>query len=366
MANISVSELAAALGAKYEGDASITINGAAEPQDAGPGQIAIATSDVYTERLGDGGAHVALMSSDADWRAFGLRAAILVDRPRFAMIGVTKALDTAWRSGNDEGIHESALVDPSAQIGPGATIGPFSVIGPDVVIGADAHIGSHVAIRHGAHIGPAATIFDGVKIGHAVSIGANFIAQPGAVVGSDGFSVSTPETSGVEKARETLGDRGDIKVQRWSRIHSLGAVQIGDDVELGANTCIDRGTIRSTMIGDRTKLDNLVHVGHNVQIGDDCLICGQVGIARTTRIGNNVVTSETNLGNFRKARYIFICVSIFTAGYPNTTRPAGTFDKILVAPPAITLSPTKILSLMPHCPPNTTLLPMRVVPAIPT
>ncbi|MBT8409339.1 MAG: UDP-3-O-(3-hydroxymyristoyl)glucosamine N-acyltransferase, partial [Alphaproteobacteria bacterium] len=113
--------------------------------------------------------------------------------------------------------------------------------------------------------------------------------QPGAVIGSDGFSFVTPETSGAEHARSTLGDRGKVTQQSWTRIHSVGTVEIGDDVEIGANSTIDRGTIRATRIGDGTKLDNLVHLGHNVEVGRDSLLCGQVGIAGSSRIGDRVV-----------------------------------------------------------------------------
>ena len=114
-------------------------------------------------------------------------------------------------------------------------------------------------------------------------------AQPGARVGSDGFSFVTPEKSNVETARESLGANVETSEQSWSRIHSLGAVTIRDDVEVGANSCVDSGTIRPTEIGNGTKLDNQVHVGHNVVIGRDCLLCGQVGIAGSVDIGNNVV-----------------------------------------------------------------------------
>jgi UDP-3-O-[3-hydroxymyristoyl] glucosamine N-acyltransferase len=93
----------------------------------------------------------------------------------------------------------------------------------------------------------------------------------------------------VEEARSSLGRQTEAVNASWTRIHSLGSVHIGDDVEIGANTCIDRGTIRSTRIGNRTKLDNLVHIGHNVEIGEDTLLCGQVGIAGSTRVGNRVV-----------------------------------------------------------------------------
>ena len=129
-------------------------------------------------------------------------------------------------------------------------------------------------------------------------------------MGGDGFSYVTPEKSSVEQARQTLGDQGDTRSQAWTRIHSLGAVSIGDDVELGSNCTIDRGTIRDTRIGNGTKIDNLVMVGHNVEIGNDSLLCGCVGIAGSTRIGNNVVLG----GQTGVSDNIFIGDNVITGG----------------------------------------------------
>jgi UDP-3-O-[3-hydroxymyristoyl] glucosamine N-acyltransferase len=138
-------------------------------------------------------------------------------------------------------------------------------------------------------IGSDAYIRDHVSIGARVRIGARFIAQPGARIGSDGFSFVTETTSTAEQARRSLDGTAEADAQSWHRIHSLGAVVIGNDVEVGANSAIDSGTIRATRIGDGTKLDNLVHIGHNALIGQDCLICGQVGLAGSVTLGNQVV-----------------------------------------------------------------------------
>jgi UDP-3-O-[3-hydroxymyristoyl] glucosamine N-acyltransferase len=187
------------------------------------------------------------------------------------------------------GVHPSAVVDPSARLGAGVAVGPLCVIGPEAEIGAGTVLGPQVQIGRGARIGASGIVHAGVRIGAGVKIGARFVAQPGAVVGADGFSFVTPEQSGVESARASLGETGTEAAQSWARIHSLGSVSIGDDVELGANSCIDRGTVRDTVIGDGCKFDNLVQIGHNVAIGRDCLICAQVGVAGSSRIGNNVV-----------------------------------------------------------------------------
>ena len=108
------------------------------------------------------------------------------------------------------------------------------------------------------------------------------------MIGSDGMSFVTPEKSTVEQVRESVGQAEAVK-QSWTRIHSLGSVRVGSDVEIGANTCIDKGTILDTVIGDGCKFDNLVHIAHNVQVGRDCLFAGQTGIAGSTVIGERVV-----------------------------------------------------------------------------
>jgi UDP-3-O-[3-hydroxymyristoyl] glucosamine N-acyltransferase len=283
----TVKQIAEALEAKVFGACEIVVTGAAEPAMAGPEDLALAMKPDYAEGLSKGRARAAIVWDGADWQALGLEAAIVVPRPRYAMSGLTALLDP----GPDiaSGIHASAVIDPSAFIGAGAAIGPLAVIGPRARIGAGVRIASHVSIAEDAVIGDGALLHAGVRIGARVIIGDRFIAQPGAVVGADGFSFVTPEKSRVEEARASLGTDTQARNASWTRIHSLGTVVIGDDVEIGANTTIDRGTIRATRIGDRTKLDNLVHIGHNVEVGDDTLLCGQVGIAGSTRIGNRVV-----------------------------------------------------------------------------
>lgn len=287
---VTIGELARALEARSWGDEALEVTGAAEPaatQPAGErgGVIALAMSPKYAETLQPG--CLAILAEGMDPEAYGLRAAIFAPRPRLVMAGLTRAFDT----GPDiaPGIHPTAVIAPSARIGEGAAIGPLVVIGADVVIGARARIASHVSIGRGSRLGDDALIHPGVRIAHGVTAGDRLIVQPGASIGGDGFSFVTPEESGIEEIRRTLGERAEIKAQHWTRIHSLGGVEIGDDVEIGANSTIDRGTIRSTRVGSGTKIDNLVMLGHNVAVGEDCLLCSQVGIAGSARVGNRVV-----------------------------------------------------------------------------
>ena len=283
----TVKEIAAALGAEVFGAANIEITGASEPSTAKSTHLALAMDEKYADGLTQGRARAAIVWQGADWQAMGLEAAIVVQRPRYAMSGLTRLMDAGPEIAS--GIHPSAIVDPSASVGDGAAIGPVVVIGARVVIGRHARIASHVSISEDARIGDDALIHSGTRIGAAVQIGDRFISQPGAVIGSDGFSFVTPEKSRVEEARASLGSETTAINASWTRIHSLGNVVIGDDVEVGANACIDRGTIRATTVGNRTKVDNLVQIAHNVEVGEDSLLCGQVGIAGSTRIGNRVV-----------------------------------------------------------------------------
>jgi len=324
----TLNDIAVALGGRVEGDGSLTIRGAAEPAMAGPEDLALAMTPAYAAGLPQGRARAALLWDGADWKALGLGGAVFAPRPRYAMAGITRALDPGPAIA--PGLHPTAIVDPSATIGPGAAIGPFVVIGAGVRIGPGARIGSHVAVGEGAVIGEAALILTGARIGARVRIGDRFICQPGAVIGADGFSFVTPEKSAVEQVRETLGDRGGAAAQGWTRIHSLGTVEIGDDVEIGANTAIDRGTIRATRIGSGTKLDNLVHVGHNVEIGRDCLLCGQVGIAGSARIGDRVVMG----GQCGVSDNIFVGDDVVAGGATKmfTNVPAG---RVVLGSPAM-------------------------------
>ncbi|MGR3615590.1 MAG: UDP-3-O-(3-hydroxymyristoyl)glucosamine N-acyltransferase [Paracoccaceae bacterium] len=326
----TVEEIAQSLGAKAAGDLSISVTGANEPGLAGPEDLAMAMAPKYAETLSDGGARVAILWEGADWEALGLEAAIFAPRPRMAMSGVTAMLDKGQGFGFGPGIHPSAIVDENAEIGANVTIGPFCIVGPRARIGAGSDIGPSCVIGADATLGNDAILRDTVSIGARVTIGDRFRCQPGTRIGGDGFSFVTPEVSGVETARKTLGDQGDTKAQSWLRIHSLGAVTIGNDVEMGANCAIDNGTIRDTEIGDGTKLDNLVHIGHNTKVGKDCLLCGQVGMSGSVDVGNNVVLG----GQCGVSDNIFIGDGVVAGGASKifTNVPAG---RVILGSPAV-------------------------------
>lgn len=213
--------------------------------------------------------------------------AILVERPRFAMAGLTTLFarpDITPRS-----IHPSAAVDATAKIGKNVAIGPLCFVGAYAEIGDNTTLTSQVTIGAYAQIGSDCLLHAGTRIGECVVIGDRAILHYNSVIGSDGFSFVTPERGSVETAKDGKTSTVEAFNHAINRIHSLGAVIIGNDVEIGACTTIDRGTITDTRIGNGTKIDNQVQIGHNVEIGENCLICGTAGIAGSTVVGNRVV-----------------------------------------------------------------------------
>lgn len=169
-----------------------------------------------------------------------------------------------------EGISESAVVDPSAKIDPSVSIGPGSVIGASTVIGPGCRIAARCVIERNCRIGADCRIDSGAVIRYGSVIGDRVVIQSGAVIGSDGFGNAREGTTFV-------------------RIPCFGNVVIGDDADVGANTTIDRGNFEPTLIGKGVKIDNLVHIAHNVQVGDDSAMAAQVGISGSTRIGKRVI-----------------------------------------------------------------------------
>ncbi|MEO1138672.1 MAG: UDP-3-O-(3-hydroxymyristoyl)glucosamine N-acyltransferase [Pseudomonadota bacterium] len=331
----TIEQIATALGAHALGAVDIEVDGVAEPVDAGPRHLALAMKPEYADTLATSGAVAALVWDGADWAAMGLKAAIVFPRPRYAMSGLTRMFDPG--QGWEDGIHPTAVVHETAKLGEGVSVGPLAVICAGASIGAGSTIGPQAFVGTQAVLGQNAFLREGVRIGARVKIGKDFIAQPGAAVGGDGFSYVTPDTSGVEAARQTLGSETEANAQSqaWTRIHSLGSVSIGDNVELGANCVVDRGTIRDTRIGNGSKIDSIVMIGHNVEIGNDCLLCGMVGVAGSARIGNNVVLA----GQTGVSDNIFIGDNVITGGGTKVLSnvPAG---RVMLGYPAMKMETT--------------------------
>lgn len=286
MSSHRIEAIARATGLKLLGDGNVTVQSAAEPSTAGKDQLALAMSPNYADALKASQARAAVVWGEIDLQEFGLDAALIAARPRIALAGITAEFQHP--SDIAPGIHPSAVIEPGAVIGENAAIGAFAVIGAGARLGPDAIIGAHVTIGAEAVIGEQALLHAGVRIGARSIIGARFIAQPNAVIGADGFSFEPSDPASSARATSQASSPGN-NARKWLRIHSLAGVEIGDDVEIGSSACIDRGTIAPTQIGIGTKIDNLVQIGHNVQIGQDCLLCAQVGVAGSTVIGDRAV-----------------------------------------------------------------------------
>jgi UDP-3-O-[3-hydroxymyristoyl] glucosamine N-acyltransferase len=308
MTKYTIEQIAKALGAEAFGDLSLSISAVQAPAKAGAGQLALAMDPSYEAALQDSNAQAAIVWPDADWQGMGLKAAIIAPRSRYILSGVTYLFEN--KPEIEMGIHASAVIAPDAVIGENVAIGPFVVIGSGVKIGDNARIMSHTSVSEGAVIGADALLYPGVRIGARVRIGDGFICQSNTVIGVDGFSYVTPKPGAVEEAKKTGQITASTRTDGFARINSLGTVVIGNNVEIGANCAIDRGTIENTTIGDGTKLDNLVHIGHNVTIGSTCLICGQVGIAGSSVLGDRIVLG----GQVGVADHINIGSDVIAAG----------------------------------------------------
>jgi UDP-3-O-[3-hydroxymyristoyl] glucosamine N-acyltransferase len=261
----TAAELAEAIGANVEGDGAVEVRGVAAPERAGPHDLIYVEAAKHAERAV---ASAALCVIAGEGIAVAGKTVLRHQQPK-----VTFAKSAALlleKAPIAVGVHPTAIVAPLARVAASASIGPYAVIGEDVHIGEATQIGAHCVIAAGCWIGshcrihPRVTLYGGVRVGDRVEIHA------GAVLGSDGFGYAPGEG-------------------RYWKFPQAGIVEIGDDVEIGANTTIDRGSLDDTRIGEGVKLDNLVHVGHNVKIGAHTVIAAQTGISGSSTLGHHVV-----------------------------------------------------------------------------
>lgn len=282
---MKLSEIAAALDARVEGDGSIEIARAVHPSEAeGPEDLALAMDKDLLALLPGTRARAAVLADGVPVPE-NLAGAILVKRPRYAMAGLMDVFEKPVHA--EPGVHPQAFVAPGAVLGERVSVGPFAYVGPAAVVGDGTIVMPHVTIGAGARIGRDCLLHPGARIGERVEIGDRCIIHPNAAVGNDGFSFVTPEPGSVESAKST--GRVTATNVLIHRVNSIGTVIVGDDVEIGAGATIDRGTVTATRIGNGTKIDNLVQIGHNVVIGTNCMLCGHVGVAGSVTIGDRVV-----------------------------------------------------------------------------
>jgi UDP-3-O-[3-hydroxymyristoyl] glucosamine N-acyltransferase len=261
---VTLADLAAHTGARLEGEGSIVIERVATLEHAGPATISFLANPRYRAQLATTQA-AAVVVAPGDAAATRLPK-LVSDNPYVTFAKIASRLHP--RPPHAPGVHSTACVDPSAQVSASASIGPFAVIGAGASVGERASIGSHCAVGAHCSVAEDVVLHPHVTLYARSVVGPRTLIHAGAVIGADGFGMA--EEGG-----------------RWLKIPQVGRVVIGADVEIGANTSIDRGAIDDTIIGDDVKLDNLIQVGHNCVIGAHTAIAGCAGLAGSVRVGRN-------------------------------------------------------------------------------
>jgi UDP-3-O-[3-hydroxymyristoyl] glucosamine N-acyltransferase len=245
---LRLGDLVSRLGGELLGDPLLEISGLAPLDNAQAQHISFLSQPKFATHLLASKAGCVVLTPDAFAQHRPTCAAILVDQPYVYYARLSQLWKQLYAELPPSGVHPSAVVDPRALIHPSASIGPFCVV------------------EHDAKIGSGSVLYARVTVGARCVIGSRCVIHPGAVIGADGFGFA-PHPSG------------------WEKIEQLGAVRIGDDVEIGANTCIDRGALQDTILEDGVKLDNLIQIGHNTRVGTHTAIAGCVGVAGSADIG---------------------------------------------------------------------------------
>ncbi len=270
-------DIAQALAGRLDGDGAIEIDRLVHPAQAErPSDLALAISADAAAALAGSKAKAVVVLANHPVPSGLFRAVIAIDDGRVALAKLTALFDRG--PAHDQGIHPTAIIAPDAKLGEGVSIGAYAVVGPRSRIGAGTAIMPQVTIGADVTIGAQGVFHAGVRIGDRSTIGDRVIVHANAVIGSDGFSFAPDLTSAAAFTADVT----------LTRVHSLGSVVVGDDVEIGACTTIDRATLESTRVGRGTKIDNHVHIGHNVRIGESCIVCGMVGISGSVTIGDRV------------------------------------------------------------------------------
>lgn len=306
---MKLGEIAQRLDCRLEGDASVEITGVAGIEAAQAGQLTFLSNPRYRRAAGTTRASAIIIGKAVELQPRpGGRPALAALRSENPYLDFARAIEFFYQPPRyAPGVHPTAVVRASARIGPGAHIGPYCFVDEDVQLGRNAVLHSFVAIYRGARIGDDffahshAVVREGCLVGHRV------ILQNGAVVGGDGFGF----------AKQADG--------RWYKMQQAGPAVIEDDVEIQANACVDRATVGETRIRRGAKVDDLVLVGHACTVGEDTLLCGQVGLAGSTTVGNRCILA----GQVGAAGHLTIgdgAVITSQSGVPNDLPAGGVYS----------------------------------------
>jgi UDP-3-O-[3-hydroxymyristoyl] glucosamine N-acyltransferase len=262
----SLGSIVQALGGTLVGSADTPVRRLAPLATAQSDELAFVAQARYASQIQTTQAGALIVPPALQDPAAQRGAVIVADDPYLYFARLTQW----WRAEHDASpapaIHPQSSIHPGAVIGPGVDIAAFAVIGEGAVVGAGARIGAHAVLGRGAQVGAGTVLYPRVTLGDRCVVGERCILHPGVVIGADGFGFAPHQG-------------------RWIKIEQLGAVRIGNDVEIGANTCIDRGALDDTVIEDGVKLDNLIQIGHNVHIGAHTAMAGNAGVAGSATIG---------------------------------------------------------------------------------
>lgn len=267
MTTFTVRELARRLSGEVEGDGERRVEGVAPARGAGPGDLTYVSAPRYRKEIAGARPGAVLVPPDLDLA--GVDAPVIrVADPERAFARAVRIL--VPREGGEEGFHPTARVSDEAEVGAGVAVGAFGVVEPGARVGRDTRIGPHALVGSGARVGRECRLGHGSTVHGCARLGDRVVLGPGARVGAEGYGYVEDEEG------------------RPEHMPHVGGCLIGDDVDIGANSTVDRGSVEDTVIGAHTKIDNLVHVGHNVRVGRGCMIVAQVGLAGSARVGDGV------------------------------------------------------------------------------
>lgn len=318
---LTLEQIAQRFGGEIVGDATLKVAGLAPLDQAQPHQLAFLANPKYLSQVESTRAGAVLIApSDLAKLDSGQgRNFIVTPNPYAYFARVAQWFIDLAAPKAPAGAHPSAVIDPAAQVAPDAVVGPHVVIEAGAVVGARARIDANVTIGRGTQVGEDSHLYPNVAVYHGCKIGPRAIVHAGAVIGSDGFGF----------APDFVGE-GEARTGSWVKIPQVGGVTIGADVEIGANTAIDRGAMADTIIEDCVKIDNLVQIGHNCKIGAYTVIAGCAGIAGSTTIGRHCMIGGAVgvAGHVTLADYVIVTAksgvskSLLKPGIYSSTFPA--------------------------------------------
>ena len=275
MRKTTLGEIATLLGGEIDGERETPIDRLEPPEEAGEGALAVLKDRKALASIAS--CRASALVVPAGTRAPG-RSLVRVPDPRRAFVALLAYFAPADARG--PGIDPGAHVDPEAVVGEGAWVGPGAVVEAGACIGARVRVHPLAVVGEGAQVGDDSVLFPGVVLYPGVTVGRRVRIHAGSVIGTDGF--------GYER------DAGGVQ----QKVPQIGTVEIADDVEIGSNSCIDRATVGATRIGTGTKIDNLVQVGHNTQVGEHCCVIGQAGISGSVNVGRfSVLAGQSGIAD---------------------------------------------------------------------